>query len=57
MECEILVKSTGSKCILEEYVEEDYYARFDTHIYHRYREIQFNARRCKIMTKPLKRKI
>ena len=30
--------------MLEEYVEDNYYARFDTHSYHRYRETHFNAR-------------
>ena len=30
--------------MLEEYVEDNYYARFETHSYHRYREMHFNAR-------------
>ena len=30
--------------VLEEYVEDNYYARFDTPSYHHYRETHFNAR-------------
>ena len=30
--------------MLEEYVEDNYYARFDTRSYHCYRETHFNAR-------------
>ena len=30
--------------MLEKYVEDNYYGRFDTHSYHRHREIHFNAR-------------
>ena len=37
-------KGTRSKCVLEEYVEDNYYTRFDTRSYHRFRETHFNAR-------------
>ena len=30
--------------MLEVYVEENYYARFDTRSYHHFREMHFNAR-------------
>ena len=30
--------------MLVEYVEDNYYARLDTHSYHRFRETHFNAR-------------
>ena len=30
--------------MLEEYVEDNYHARFDTRSYHRYREMHFTAR-------------
>ena len=32
------------KCVHEEYVEDNYYARFDTHSYHHFGEIHFNAK-------------
>ena len=37
-------KGTGSYCMLEGYVMNNYYARFDTHSYQRGRETDFNAR-------------
>ena len=50
--------SGHSACLKCEYVEVNYYARFDTHSYHRFRDIHFtarldvnNARRRKIMAK------
>ena len=43
LERDIKVKSTKSYCVLE-YVEDNYYARFDTRSYHPLREIHFNAR-------------
>ena len=44
LEREIYLKGTGSKCVREEYVEDIYYAMFDTRSYHRFRETHFNAR-------------
>ena len=39
-----MVKGTGSWCVLEECVKDNYYARFNTHRYHCYRELHFNFR-------------
>ena len=38
MECEIKVKGTGSRCLLVEYVKNNYYARYHNPSYHKYRE-------------------
>ena len=35
------VKGTGSWCVLEEYVKDNYYARFSDPSYHRYRQRHF----------------
>ena len=34
----------GPQCVLEEYVEDNYYARFNTRSYHLLRETHYNAR-------------
>ena len=31
MDCEIKVKVSGSRCVFEGYVKDNYYARFHTH--------------------------
>ena len=38
------IQVTRSQCVLEKYVEDNYYARLDTHSYHRVRETHFNSR-------------
>ena len=38
------VKGTESRCLLEECVKENYYARFHPHSYHCYKEIKFIPR-------------
>ena len=42
MEREILVKGTGSRCVLEEYVKDNYYARLNDPSLHGYRERYFS---------------
>ena len=44
MDHEIWVKDTGSWWLLEYYVEDNYYAGFDTRSDHCYKETHFNAR-------------
>ena len=44
LEREIKVKGTGSQCMLEKYVENNYYTTFDTRSYHHYRETHFKDR-------------
>ena len=39
-----MVKGTGSWCVLEECVKDNYYARFNPHRYHCYRELHSNSR-------------
>ena len=38
------VKGTGSRCLLEECVKDNYYARFHPHSYHCCKEMKFNPR-------------
>ena len=38
------VKDTGSWCMLEKYVKDNYYARFHTHSYHCCSEMHFSSR-------------
>ena len=38
------VKGTGSRCLLEECVKDNYYARFHLHSYHCCREMNFISR-------------
>ena len=38
------VKGTGSWCMLEEYVKDNYYARCHTHSYHCCSEMHFSSR-------------
>ena len=38
------VKGTGSRCLLEEYVKDNYYARFHPHSYHCCKEMKFIPR-------------
>ena len=42
MEREMWVKGTGSWCVLEEYVRDNYYKRVHNPSYHRYRETHFS---------------
>ena len=35
------VKGTGSRCLLEEYVKDNYYARFHPHSYHCCKDMKF----------------
>ena len=41
---EMKVKGTGSRCLLEECVKDNYYARFHPHSYHCYKEMKFIPR-------------
>ena len=41
------VKGTGSRCLLEECVKDNYYARFHPHSYHYCKEMKFIPRRRK----------
>ena len=43
-ESEMKVKGTGSRCLLEECVKDNYYGRFHLHSYHCYREMHFISR-------------
>ena len=44
VEREIKVKGTGSRCLLEKCVKDNYYARFHLHSYHCCKEINFISR-------------
>ena len=44
VECEMKVKGTGSRCLLQECVKVKYYARFHLHSYHCCREMNFISR-------------
>ena len=44
VEREMKVKGTGSRCLLEECVKGNYYARFHPHSYHCCREMKFISR-------------
>ena len=44
VELEMKVKGTGSRCLLQEYVKDKYYARFHLQSYHCCREINFISR-------------
>ena len=44
VEREMKVKGTGSRCLLEECVNDNYYTRFHPHDYHCCREINFISR-------------
>ena len=41
---EMKVKGTGSRCLLEECVKDNYYARFHPHSYHCCKEMKFIPR-------------
>ena len=41
VEREMKVKGTGSRCLLEECVKDNYYAKFHPHSYHCCREMNF----------------
>ena len=41
VECEMWVNGTRSRCVLVEYITNDYYARFHYHSYHSDRETHF----------------
>ena len=58
------VKGTGSRCLLEECVKDNYYARFHPHSYHCSKEMKFIPRldinfldRCKILTQSVEREM